>query len=227
MVALSFVVFGLFVRRASAPRAYAQIDLLANPIGRMVAHPAVIWALRLAILSLFLVTVLAGLFGNPNPYRNIAPTLVWIVWWVGLAYVAAFAGDIWTLVNPWRTAFDAVEWLYRRLRGGSVLGCGRPYSQALGVWPACILLLAFCWTELVYPAAAAPAQIAWLAIAYSALTWAGMLIFGRDVWLKHGEVFALVFGTFARFAPTEARDGRLLLRPPGAGLLDDRPVSTS
>ena len=32
-----------------------------------------------------------------------------------------------------------------------------------------------------------------------------------------------MFGTFARFAPTEARDGRLLLRPPGAGLLDDSP----
>ena len=54
-----------------------------------------------------------------------------------------------------------------------------------------------------------------------------MLVFGRDAWLQHGEVFSLVFGTFARFAPTEARGGRLLLRPSGAGLLDDAPVSTS
>ncbi len=226
-VALSFVVFGVFVRRGSTPRAYTPIDVLDNPVGRMVAHPAVVWALRLAVLGLFVVTILAGLFGNSNPYRNIAPTLVWIIWWVGLAYVAAFAGDIWALVNPWRTAFDAADWLYRRLGGGSGLGRRRPYPQVLGVWPACILLLAFCWTELVYPNAAVPAHIAWLAIAYSALTWAGMLVFGRDAWLQHGEVFSLVFGTFARFAPTEARDGRLLLRPPGAGLLDDRPVSTS
>lgn len=227
VVALSFVVFGLFVHRGSAPRASAQIDVLANPIGRMVARPAVVWALRLAVLGLFLVTILAGLFGNSNPYRNIAPTLVWIIWWVGLAYVAAFAGDIWALVNPWRTVFDAAEWLHRRLRGTSELGWGRPYPQKLGVWPACILLLAFCWTELVYPNAAVPADIAWLAITYSALTWAGMLVFGRDIWLKNGEVFSLVFGTFARFAPTEAKDGRLLLRQPGAGLLDDRPVPTS
>ena len=116
-VALSFVVFGLFVRRRSAPRAYAPIDVLDNPVGRMVAHPAVVWALRLAVLGLFVVTILAGLFGNSNPYRNIAPTLVWIIWWVGLAYVAAFAGDIWALVNPWRTVFDAADWLYRRLGG--------------------------------------------------------------------------------------------------------------
>ena len=227
VVALSFVVFGLFVRRASAPRAYARIDLLDNRVGRMAGHPVVVWALRLAVLGLFAVTILAGLFGNPNPYRNIAPTLVWIIWWVGLAYVQAFVGDVWRLVNPWGTVFDAADWLYRRLGGGSGLGWRRPYPQALGVWPACTLLLAFCWTELVYPNAAVPAHIAWLAIAYSVLTWAGMLVFGRDAWLQHGEMFSLLFGTFARFAPTEARDGRLLLRPPGARLLDDRPVSTS
>ena len=226
VVALSFVVFGLFVRRGSAPRTYAQIDLLDNQIGRMAGHSVVIWALRLAVLGLFVLTILAGLFGNTNPYRNIAPALVWIIWWVGLAYVQAFVGDVWGLVNPWRTVFDVADWLYRRLGGGSELGWRRPYPQALGAWPACILLLAFCWTELIYPNAAVPAHVAWLAIAYSALTWTGMLVFGRP-WLRHGEVFSLVFGTFARFAPTEARDGRLLLRPPGAGLLDERPVSTS
>ena len=226
VVALSFVVFGLFVRRGSAPRIYAQIDLFDNPIGRVAGHPAFISTLRLAVLGLFVVTILAGLFGDHNPYRNIAPTLVWIIWWVGLAYMAAFAGDIWALVNPWRTVFDAAEWLYWRLGGGSELGWRRHYPQALGVWPACILLLVFCWIELVYPNAAVPVHIAGLAIAYSALTWTGMLVFGR-AWLQHGEVFSLVFGTFARFAPTEVRDGRLLLRPPGAGLLDDRPVSTS
>jgi len=32
-----------------------------------------------------------------------------------------------------------------------------------------------------------------------------MLLFGKDVWLRHGEVFSLVFGLFARFAPTEVR----------------------
>ena len=124
-VALSFVVFGLFVRRAPAPRTRPQIDLLATPLGRMVGHPAVVLTLRLAVLGLFVVTVLAGLLGDQNPYRNIAPTLVWIVWWVGLAYVAAFAGDIWALVNPWRTAFDGAQWLYRRLGGRGELG-GRP-----------------------------------------------------------------------------------------------------
>jgi hypothetical protein len=226
-VALSFALFGLFVRRTAGPAAGRRYDLLATPPGRWLAHPAVLLAIRTATLGLFVVVVLAGLIGSGNPYRNIAPTLVWIVWWVGLAYVQALAGDLWRLINPWRTAYDAADRLWRRLGRGGELSLGLPYPPWLGAWPACILLLGFSWTELVSPDAADPAHIARLAIAYSALTWAGMAAFGRDAWLAHGEVFSLVFGTLARFAPTEAKDGRLLLRPFGAGLLDASPLSTS
>src|SRR5690606_27482756 len=123
--------------------------------------------------------------------------------------------------------FDGMQWLYYRLGGRGDLGIGLPYPEALGVWPAALLLLAFAWIELVYPHAASPPHIAYLAIAYSVLTFAGMLAFGRDVWLRHGEVFSLVFSTFARFAPTEADNGHLYLRPFGEGLRDARPVSTS
>jgi len=227
VVALSFVVFALFVRRAAGPRAPAQIDLLASPIGPLIGHPAVAFALRLAVLGLFLVVVVAGLLGDQNPYRNIAPTLVWIIFWVGLAFVAAFAGDLWTLVNPWRSIFDAAHWLIR-LRGETrVPRTPFAYPEALGVWPACLLLLAFSWTELVDPNAASPVHIAALAIAYSALTLTGMVAFGRDTWLKHGEVFSLVFSIFGSFAPIQWSKSGLLLRPYGAGLIDSPPVSPS
>jgi hypothetical protein len=226
-VALSFVIFALFVRRAHAPQARRRYALPAAAVGRTIGHPAVLLALRAAALGLFLLTVLAGLAGNQNPYRNVAPTLVWVVWWVGFAYVQAFLGDVWSLVNPWRTAWDAADWLRRRLGRGKALSFGLPYPPQLGAWPACLLLLAFAWIELVSPNAASPANIAWLAIGYALLTWAGMLAFGRDVWLANGEVFSLVFGTLARFAPTEARSGGLALRPFGAGLLRAGPVSTS
>ena len=225
-VALSFVVFALFVRGARGADVRRGRDLLATPLGRLLAHPAVVLSIRLAALALFVVTMLAGLVGNQSPYRNIAPTLVWIIWWVGLAVLAAFVGDLWRLINPWSTLFEAAERLTRRLGGGE-LSRRRPYPKSLGVWPGCLLLLAFAWVELVYPHAASPRHIAVLAIGYSLLTWAGMLAYGREAWLDHGEVFSVVFATFARFAPTEARNGELRLRPLGSGLLEDRPVSTS
>jgi hypothetical protein len=227
VVALSFVVFGMFVRRPGGPLIRPPVDLLATPVGGMLAHPGVILSLRLAVLGLFVVAILAGLIGDQNPYRNIAPTLVWIVWWVGLAFVAAFAGDIWALVNPWRTVFDGAQWLFRRFGGKGALGWRLAYPAASGAWPACLLLLAFSWTELIDPNAASPLHISALAIAYSALTWGGMLVFGRDVWLEHGEIFSVVFATFGRFAPLEAKDGGLFLRPFGTGLIESRPVSPS
>src|SRR5262249_790953 len=143
-----------------------------------------------------------------------------------VAYVSALAGNVWVLINPWRTLFEAAERLHR-LAGGNALSLRLAYPPALGVWPACLLLLAFAWIELVYPSPAVPAPIASFSIGYSLLPLAGMAVFGREIWLRHGEVFGAVFGTFARFAPTRPDEDRLLLRPFGSGLLEPDGVSTS
>ena len=196
------------------------------PLGRLLARLAL--PFKLIVLVLFLATLYAGLFGSQDPYRNLAPTLVWIIGWVGLAYVSALIGDVWAVINPWRTLFDAADRLYRQGTGRR-FSLNWPYPPALGAWPAVVLLLAFSWTELVYPNPAVPLHIAGFALAYSVLTWSGMLLFGRDAWLRHGEVFSVVFGTFARLAPTEVvvsdpasgRGAKWTLRPYAAGLVSE------
>jgi hypothetical protein len=230
VVVVSFTIVGLFVREVSRVARYPRLDLIATPLGRWLASPALVLALKFVALAAFIITVIAGFRGDQNPYKNIAPTMVWIIAWVGLAYVSAFVGDLWAVINPWRTIHDELETIYRGITHGSELSIRLPYPAALGVWPAFVLLLVFSWIELVYPNPAVPLIIAWLALAYSALTFAGMLLFGRERWLARGEVFTLLFGTFARFAPIEVRTGAqpgLWLRPYGAGLLDSDAVSTS
>ena len=106
-VVLSFVVVGLFARHTPGARGYPRIDLLAHPLGRWLAHPVFLALLKLVAAGVFILTVTAGFFGGQDPYRNIAPTLVWIIWWVGLANFSAFVGDLWALVNPWR---QPVRW---------------------------------------------------------------------------------------------------------------------
>ena len=66
-----------------------------------------------------------------------------------------------------------------------------------------------------------------LIVAYSAITWTGMALFGRDVWLKNGEIFDAVYGLLARFAPTVGKNGLWLARPPSLGLLSERPAHIS
>jgi hypothetical protein len=230
IVAATFMLVGLFVRHVPKASRDRRLDLLARPIGRILGHRTIVFAIKLVSLVLFATTIAAGFLGNQNPYRNIAPTMVWIIVWVGFAYVAAFVGDLWAFVNPWRTAFEWAEWGWRRL-GGRDLSLGLSYPVWLGVWPAVVLLLAFAWIELIYPTPAVPAQLSCLAIAYSVLTWAGMVMFGRETWLRQGEVFTVTFGVYARFAPTEAcadaQRSTLFLRPFGAGLLGDQAASPS
>jgi hypothetical protein len=230
-IILSFVVAALFLRAPPRGDAYPRIDLLDSPFGRI----ASLWfarAIKLCSLALFVVAIAAGFFGNPNPYQNIAPTLVWVIGWVGIAYLSAFIGNLWLVLNPWRTVFNAAESCYRRFRPSRGLSIGLGYPRGLDVWPAFALLAAFSWLELVYPSPALPLHIAWFATAYSILTWIGMFAFGGETWLRNAELFTVVFGVFARFAPTEARlrdgvtDG-LALRPYAAGLLDSRPTSIS
>jgi hypothetical protein len=225
-VILSFVVVGLFARHTPGARGYPRIDLPAQWLG----HPVLLALLKLVTAGVFILTVTAGFCGSPDPYRNIAPTLVWIIWWVGLAIFSAFVGNLWAVVNPWRKLFDWTDGAYRALSGRPSLSLRLPYREGIGVWPAVALLLAVAWTELVFPSPAVPANIAWLALGYSLLTWGGMALFGSETWSERGEVFAVFFSLFARLAPTEPlidqRRG-LALRPFAAGLLANTPASVS
>jgi hypothetical protein len=204
-VAFSFVIIGVCVRSTHGWRSYPRLNLLHSSVGRLLAHPLLIFCLRLVSVGLFILLILAGLLGNQDPTHNLAPTLVWVVWWVGLAYISALLGNLWALINPWDVLFTWAETLYRRVTAEGDLSYQTPYPPAWGVWPGVLLLLAFSWVELVFEGAAVPAKLAGLALVYSGITWSGMLLFGKDVWLRHGEVFSLVFGLFARFAPTEVR----------------------
>ena len=205
-VALSFIVIGLFMRGDPEGRAYPRVNLLKWLPFRLLSHPLALLPLQLASVGLFLLVVIGGLVGEQEPTDNAAPVLVWILWWVGLAYVSALVGNVWTIINPWKIVFTWVESAFVTATDGKELNLGYRYPVRFGVWPALILFWAFAWIELVYVDAAIPAHLARLAINYSVITWAGMIIYGKDQWLRHGEAFTLVFGFLAKFAPTELRN---------------------
>jgi len=223
-VALSFVVFAVALRRgAGAPT--PRLALLR-------LHPLALEALRAISVCVFFVVIAAGLFGTQDPFRNLAPAFVWIVWWIGFTYLSAAAGDLWAVLNPWQALYWWAEAIVRKIRPAARRGPHWNLPAGVGVWPATVLLVAFGWSEIVWDGNSVPANIARLALGYSLLTWSGMFIFGREAWLRSGEVFAVYFGMLARLAPLEVRvrNGTACewnLRPPAAGLLDARPASAS
>jgi hypothetical protein len=202
-VVLTFV---LLVDARPVPHRYPRLDLLSLGWFRAAfAGGALLLGLRLLSVALFFLVVASGLIGNQEPTANLAPTFVWIIWWVGLVFLTALVGNLWELVNPWKILFGWADGAIRRLGRGKGLGPLLPYPAGWGVWPALALYLGFAWVELVFLGSAIPFNIAALLLVYSAITWAGMTLFGTEAWLRGGEAFSVFFGILARFAPTEVR----------------------
>jgi hypothetical protein len=223
-VALSFLLMAWFMRRGAAPVG-RSVELGGWGLGRALASPPVRWTLRLSALAGFALLVSAGLLGAQQPFKNITPIAIWVLWWVGFAFLVAFVGDLWPVLNPWATVYDLVLGVRGRRPPARPLVA---YPARWGVAPAVLLFAGFAWMELSWGGSEVPRSLALVIVAYSACTWAGMTVFGRDVWLAHGELFSVYFGILGRFAPFAARSGNphggLVVRPLASGLLVERPV---
>ena len=220
-VALSFAIMALFLGERGGHGETLRFDLLTLPVIGWLGHRVALDLFRALSVILFVLLLGAGFFGTPDPFHNLAPTFVWVVWWVGMAFVSTLCGNLWALVNPWKILFTWAE----RAAGG--FATPRRYPAWSGTWPAVALFLVFAWLELISESGEQPRILSLLIVCYSAVTWTGMAIYGRDVWLRNGETFAVAYGLLARFAPTAGAGGRWNLRLPAVGLLDDRPAGAS
>jgi hypothetical protein len=165
--------------------------------------------------ALFLVVAAAALVGDERVLENLAPTFVWVVFWVGLVPLVVLFGNLWAVLSPFRAVADAVAWVADRL---GVEWRPEPYPGRLGRWPAALLLFAFVAMELVYESPADPRALALAIYLYAAITWLGMFVFGRRAWLEGGEAFHVYFGLLGRIAPFGVVDGRVVSRAPLSGL---------
>ena len=50
----------------------------------------------------FGVTAWAGLAGTDVQADNLAPTAVFVAFWVGVPFASLLLGDVWRLISPWR-----------------------------------------------------------------------------------------------------------------------------
>jgi len=215
-VLVSFVPVSLLADKGrvgkEVPYRYPSFDLLKfRPLRAALTNRPFLFGLRLLSVALFLLVILSGLFGRQNPSSNFAPTFVWITWWVGFSFFTAFVGSLWPLLNPWKILFEWAEAFVRRLDPKGSLELGISYPAFLGVWPAVLLYTAFVWLEVVFEGSAEPKYLAFFAVVYSCITFSGMVVFGKDAWLRGGEVFSVFFGLLGRFAPTEVRVKRVEL----------------
>jgi hypothetical protein len=180
-------------------------------------------ALGTASLALFCLVTGAALFGTSSSGANLAPTFVYVVFWLGLVPVSVLLGNVWSALSPWKAGADAAVYL----AGGGE--SPRPYPERLGRWPAAGLLFSFATLELAYPDPAEPRVLGLAILVYSLVTWLGAAVFGREAWFRNGDAFSVYFELLSRIAPFGVRvsEGRrqIVARPPLVGLAerDSRP----
>ncbi len=212
---LSFLLVGLFARADGDSRVSAARDIgnAAWVRGLRRLQPL----LRVLGVFLLLLCIATALAGNRDPYRNFSMTFFWVVFLLGFSYLTALLGNFYDALNPWRV-LTAV--LGRH-------GQGRlRYPALLGDWPALALYLAFIWFELF--GLGRPRPLGQLLLGYTLLNFAGVWLIGRQAWFAHCEVFSVFLRRVALLAPLHYRarsaqsPGTLLLRKPGASLVDER-----
>lgn len=175
------------------------------------------WAIRIVSLLVFLV-VAAASARRVGLRETLGPIVVFAWFWVGLTFAQALLGNLWATISP----FDTMGRIVGLDEDGDAPP--RPYPVAWGTWPAAIQLFLFVWIELVDPFGAYLGSLGIAIVVYTLVQLAGMQRYGRRAWIEHAEAFSVYFTLIAALAPL-ARDaeGRVVVRPPLAGLARVRP----
>ncbi|MGH3104106.1 MAG: hypothetical protein ACRDN6_08425 [Gaiellaceae bacterium] len=219
---VSFVALGALWRRPLLAQREPGRPLPTR-LQRVLAGPELRVVLGLLSVGLLALVFAAAVLGEDSIAVNLAPTFVWVLFWLGLVPVVVLIGNVWSVLSPWRAAADGVAWAWRRL--GRSWTPPWDYPERLGRWPAAVLLFAFTTLELAYPDSSSPRTLAIAIALYSWITWLGMAAFGRRAWTGGGEAFAVYCGLLARLSPFDRRGRVLVARMPLSGLAgrEERP----
>ena len=236
-IILTFALAAIFSSKLNLRSQSFRLDVSRWKITRALSSIPTLNAFRLTGVSIFFIIIYACFWGSDNPIYNIAPTFIWVIWWVGLAYLSAFVGDLWRLINPWYSLFHWGEKLFLTWTPSTTITPLLKYPKWIGITPALVIFFAFAWAENVYHESVVPIRLGQMIIIYSAITWCGMMMFGKEIWLRNGEAFTVAFGFLARFSPLEVRyntssttninQREINLRFPGSGLIEIGSISTS
>ena len=191
--------------------------VLPSAIQAVLRVPTFEWTIRIVSLLFFLV-VAAASARRVGLRETLGPIVVFAWFWVGLTFAQGLLGNLWATISP----FDTMGRIVGLDEDGDAPP--QPYPGAWGTWPAAIQLFLFVWIELVDPFGAYLGSLGIVIVVYTLVQLAGMQRFGRRAWIENAEAFSVYFTLIAALAPL-ARDteGRVVVRPPLAGLARVRP----
>ncbi len=154
---------------------------------------------------------------------DVAFLFLWVYGWVGLPFICAFIGPVWSWLDPFSTLYDIIAWAGRRLGIAGVTP--QPWPPRLDTWLAVAGFAFFVWLELVAYVLQGR-SLSMVLIGYTVITLLGMAQYGRDTWRTHAETFSVWFALVGRLAPYALagppESGKVIRRPFARGLVTGR-----
>ena len=147
-------------------------------MSRVVLGPLRI-VVQVVSVVLFVMVWVSALLGDTDPFRNLAPTWIYVIFWLGVPALSVLFGNVWRGLSPWRALADLFVWL-RELGGGEARPLAE-YPERFGRWPGAVVLFAFATMELAYSDPASPRALAFAIAVYTYIALFGMASFGGHV----------------------------------------------
>ncbi|WP_025596668.1 hypothetical protein [Burkholderia sp. WSM2230] len=153
------------------------------PGNQRIARSGPDW-LRAAWVAALLVCAASGVVGSQVASANVSMTLFWILFVPGFQYLCAGFGDLYAVINPWRTTAQI-------LRIPQVSHRTTRHADSRGYYVAFAFLYGLICIELF--GTGSPRELGIALLAYTLINLLGAFALGSRVWFASFEAFAVLF----------------------------------
>ena len=185
---------------------FQSIPVLGQLSRYLVRHSGFLLFLKLAFAAIFLLVIVAGLWGTAIPERNLATSLTWNLWWGGIVIAIVFSGSAWCAVCPWDTLASLLVKgrIWGRSASNNLLRLTVP-KQLRNVWPATVLFVGLSWLELGVGVTTSPYATALMAIMMVLLAVVVMVLFKDKAFCRYFCPVGRTVGVYSQLAPVALR----------------------
>ena len=157
-------------------------------------------------VAALVLSVCLGFAGPQLPTASLTILLTFAGVRAGLPIVTYFVGNVWPVLNPWRTI-------------AAILPSGyREYPDSLQRWPAVGGLLVLVWVEVIFPISTVPTVLVMVILIYSTITITGALLFGPESWFDNADPLSVLFRLYGAVAPLQRENDEIQVKLPGSDL---------
>ncbi len=193
----------------------AKLPLVGFMIRFLTLSSLPLLILKVTFVSIFILLIVAGLYGTAVPERNLATVLTWNIWWAGLVVSIFFLGSAWCAVCPWDTLANWIVkprlWL---LEKGFKIKRIKLLDSSLGltppkiirsVWPALLMFIILTWLELGVGVTTSPYITALLSLVMIVLATVSLALYKNKAFCHYICPVGRTVGFYSQLAPIELR----------------------